>query len=645
MPLFVLAATLVIAGIAATPAALTQPQPPSVLATASGGEIVISWDRVPGAQYYTVGWINWTKGQPVEAAGGDWLSLFHYTTVVGNRTSYTVRGLDSGDSYYAIVRATDTVNRFGGAYSEWSVWSTVPAQPAGQHGDGFCPITGLPPGGYLSVGETFTWSNASFRLDTAAIVPSTTSSSGRIITPFGSNRFLRLCSTNNNRTGSTLFFFPGIHNNLSTDAGVGFAIAPGWIDTSPIPNGATRSACDVWEIPGSATVAVYAIWDGDIEQNAVLYRIELAALQTQTSSATEPLTAAEMERHVRAALVRIVTPDASGTGFVVRSDGTVVTNRHVVSSHDVVTAYINPVTGPTQRFNGRVLGRGILADLAVIRLESNQTFATLPLGNEGNLPVGTEVSAWGYPQGSISSSTPTRTGGEISNRGIIGDVDFVQTDAAINPGNSGGPLIDQYGTVIGVNTLTTRVDIAQSQGFAIASNEVSNRLNTLIAGGLSSETYRNSRYGYGYSVDIPKGWYIDWEQPGCTQFSSFDTRFSGTSLCAWNFEDTTTRNADLDRLRDGVWNDWQSTAEENDWVSINLVSSQRLGSRGQEYYRLSWRAQVNEHRCVDDRVLIIALSSSYPNVPGGFELGSGACQGSSNHYFTQRDAILNSFRP
>ena len=127
---------------------LSKPAAPNIQATANGGELEITWDSIPGAQYYTVGWINWTEGQPVHADGGDWLSFFNYTTVEGSQTSYTVKGLDGGDNYYANIRATDvagiTAGRFGGSYSTWSDWSSSPAQPAGQHGEGFCPITGLP---------------------------------------------------------------------------------------------------------------------------------------------------------------------------------------------------------------------------------------------------------------------------------------------------------------------------------------------------------------------------------------------------------------------------------------------------------------------------------------------------------------------
>ena len=119
-----------IGAVAATPAVLPQPGGPTVQATSNGGEIIISWDRVSGAQYYTVGWVNWTDGKPVSDAGGDWLSLFHYTTVLATETSYTVKGLYGGDDHYAIIRATDTNDRFGGSYSEWSAWSSV-SGPAG----------------------------------------------------------------------------------------------------------------------------------------------------------------------------------------------------------------------------------------------------------------------------------------------------------------------------------------------------------------------------------------------------------------------------------------------------------------------------------------------------------------------------------
>lgn len=130
-PLF-LFAIIIIASIAAAPATLATPDAPTAQATANGGEMTVSWNQVPGAQYYTVGWVNWTDAKPISDAGEDWLSQFHYTTVLGSETSYTVKGLDGGDDHYAIIRATDIegiAGRFGGGWSMFSAWS-LPVQPA-----------------------------------------------------------------------------------------------------------------------------------------------------------------------------------------------------------------------------------------------------------------------------------------------------------------------------------------------------------------------------------------------------------------------------------------------------------------------------------------------------------------------------------
>ena len=114
-----------------TVATSSTPNAPTARATGNVGGMTISWDQVQGAQYYTVGWINWTKAKPLFDAGEDWLSLFHYTTILGDETSYTVNGLTGGEDHYAIIRATDVATgRFGEGYSEWSAWSSTAVQPA-----------------------------------------------------------------------------------------------------------------------------------------------------------------------------------------------------------------------------------------------------------------------------------------------------------------------------------------------------------------------------------------------------------------------------------------------------------------------------------------------------------------------------------
>ena len=243
---------------------------------------MISWNPVPGAQYYTVGWINWTEGKPLLDAGQDWFSLFHYATVLGTETSYTVKGLEGGEDYHANVRATDVagaVGRLGGGWSPLSAWSIPAVQPAGQHGEGFCPITGLPlpEGGYLSVGDTISVGAGllTFRLDSATTPSSVPTAGGEDYTAPTGRKLLHLCGTRTNNLGSDWYFETGTHNNLSTDRGIGFARLVGW--DNPLHSGFSVSGCDTWTIPQDATTAVYAI---NLPGESTLYQIDLTSILT-----------------------------------------------------------------------------------------------------------------------------------------------------------------------------------------------------------------------------------------------------------------------------------------------------------------------------------------------------------------------------
>ena len=344
----------------------------------------------------------------------------------------------------------------------------------------------------------------------------------------------------------------------------------GWLDASPIPNGQTGSACDVWIIPASATAAVYAIYDSNSSGNAVLYRVDLASTPTASTGSsspagTTPLSNEELTRHVKPALAQIVATNSDGetgggTGFVVSSSGLLVTNRHVVDDADTVTVYLQNLDGQLFEYAGHVYGRGILADLAVVQLPANRTYAALPLGDSDAVVGGAEVTAWGYPSGSISGTYPTITRGIISSKGFFDDVRGLQTDAAINPGNSGGPLVDRYGRVIGVNTAKIAHEAVDNIGFAIASNEVSGRLNTLVAGGPAQATYRNLRFDYGYGMEIPKGWYLSSETDFCTSFYPYHGK-GNASICTYDLSDLFVDSSDkLAALAEWKWNDLRGRA-------------------------------------------------------------------------------------
>jgi serine protease Do len=152
-----------------------------------------------------------------------------------------------------------------------------------------------------------------------------------------------------------------------------------------------------------------------------------------------------------------------GSGFIVRSDGVILTNAHVVSDAEEVVVKLTD----RREFRAKVLGVDKLTDIAVLKIDANDLPA-VSLAPPGQVRVGDWVLAIGSPFGFES----TVTVGVISatRRSLPGDgsVPFIQTDAAINPGNSGGPLINMRGEVVGINSqIYSRTGGYQGLSFAI----------------------------------------------------------------------------------------------------------------------------------------------------------------------------------
>ena len=161
----------------------------------------------------------------------------------------------------------------------------------------------------------------------------------------------------------------------------------------------------------------------------------------------------------------------SGSGFIIRKDGLILTNNHVVANAQEITVTLSD----KQQYKAKILGRDPKTDLAVLKIDSKATLPSANLGNSDELRVGDWVMAIGNPFG----LTNTVTSGIVSAKGrAIGAGpydDFIQTDASINPGNSGGPLFNMAGEVVGINTAI----FSQSGGnigigFAIPVNLVKN---------------------------------------------------------------------------------------------------------------------------------------------------------------------------
>ena len=208
-------------------------------------------------------------------------------------------------------------------------------------------------------------------------------------------------------------------------------------------------------------------------------------MTTPVSTATP--TIAQLVRNVQGGVVQIIASDgSSGSGFIIDTDGRVVTNEHVVRGDQNVTVRMHSGT----EYQAAVLGVDAVADLAVVDIAPEIALTPVPLGDSDLVQVGDEVVAIGYPLGFQIGQSQTVTRGIISalrpnHYGT--DVDYLQTDAAINPGNSGGPLFNRAGQVIGVNTLREFVSSdgrpVDNIAFAVAINELKSRLETLKKGG------------------------------------------------------------------------------------------------------------------------------------------------------------------
>lgn len=154
----------------------------------------------------------------------------------------------------------------------------------------------------------------------------------------------------------------------------------------------------------------------------------------------------------------------TGSGFLLTSDGRLLTNAHVVEGTDTVEVTLKD--GRT--FEGRVVGTDSVTDVAAVKIDAAQ-LPTVTLGRSTSLIPGQWAIAIGNPLGlnnTVTAGIISATGRSSSQVGVSDKrVSFIQTDAAINPGNSGGPLLNDRGEVIGINT-AIRAD-AQGLGFAI----------------------------------------------------------------------------------------------------------------------------------------------------------------------------------
>ena len=209
---------------------------------------------------------------------------------------------------------------------------------------------------------------------------------------------------------------------------------------------------------------------------------------------------------------------SAGSGFILTSDGYIVTNYHVVG--DAQTIQVTLYSGDT--YDAQYVGGDEDYDIAVIKIEATGLQA-VTLGDSDTLNVGDRVLAIGNPLGELTFSM---SGGMVSsvNRAINVDgtpFNMIQTDTSINPGNSGGPLLNSYGEVVGIvsakySSTGSNGETAEGLGFAIPINDVSSMIQDIMTNGyVSNRAYLGATIGtlnasmaQQYRYDITEGAFV-----------------------------------------------------------------------------------------------------------------------------------------
>src|SRR5439155_18111032 len=171
-----------------------------------------------------------------------------------------------------------------------------------------------------------------------------------------------------------------------------------------------------------------------------------------------------------------------GSGFLINSNGMILTNRHVVAGR---APEIQVTLADKSQYKATVLGTDDSNDLALLKINPKGKAPYLRLGDSDSLLVGQKVIAIGNPfgfNGTLTTGVVSALGRTIREESTTYE-EMIQTDAAINPGNSGGPLLDSHGAVIGINTMIYGTQGSIGIGFAIPISRAKARLEEFEAHG------------------------------------------------------------------------------------------------------------------------------------------------------------------
>ena len=290
-------------------------------------------------------------------------------------------------------------------------------------------------------------------------------------------------------------------------SGVGTA-AGFWIASGMIPQNNSSSSSSSGTTSGtnaSTTVAPTPVVDGDALTSNEIYQLAC----DQVVGIQVPITTTNIFGQTSSSAV-------VGSGFIISSDGYILTNYHVISYADQYNYDINVMLHDGTTYKATLVGGEADNDVAVIKIEANGLNAAT-IGDSSSMQVGQTVYAVGNPLGELNYSM---TSGIVSalDRVISTDsstsINMFQIDAAINSGNSGGPVYDAAGRVLGIVTAKYSESGVEGLGFAIPINDAMEIANQLIDQGyVSGKAYLgvgvqdiDNRYAQYYN--IPMGAYV-----------------------------------------------------------------------------------------------------------------------------------------
>ncbi|MBU1146078.1 trypsin-like peptidase domain-containing protein [Patescibacteria group bacterium] len=190
------------------------------------------------------------------------------------------------------------------------------------------------------------------------------------------------------------------------------------------------------------------------------------------------------------------TEIGGGTGFIISSDGLILTNKHVASDAE---AEYTVITNDDQKYDAKILATDPVLDIAVLKIDAKD-LPTVELGDSDKIELGQTVIAIGNSLGEYKNTVTKGVVSGVGRRIVAGDnqggseviEEAIQTDAAINPGNSGGPLVNLAGQVIAINTAMNQQ--GQLIGFAIPINAAKQDIESVKTSGKIVRPWLGVRY-------------------------------------------------------------------------------------------------------------------------------------------------------